>query len=231
MLDKVALWQRIEPVVRSRGFRLFDMDLPGRHGGVLRLYISAAEKGSADEKSFADQASQTAGLDEASEGQHLEDSAEELAGDPEGALREGSVSVDNCAEVSRAILRMPDVEELLPGNTLLEVSSPGINRRLSLRDHFEGAISERVKVTYETEERGSRTVRGVLESVRAVGEEKPDAGSSGSDATGSDATGVYRRLYGSRSGWQVVVKVDDSGEQLVVPGNKISKARVDFDFT
>ena len=47
-----------------------------------------------------------------------------------------AVSVDDCAEVSRTVSALLDVEELVAGSYTLEVSSPGIDRPLTRPEHF-----------------------------------------------------------------------------------------------
>ena len=47
-----------------------------------------------------------------------------------------AVSVDDCAEVSRTVSALLDVEELFAGSYTLEVSSPGIDRPLTRPEHF-----------------------------------------------------------------------------------------------
>src|SRR5262245_25917747 len=47
-----------------------------------------------------------------------------------------TLSVDDCAEVSRAVSALLDVEDLIAGAYTLEVSSPGIDRPLTRPEHF-----------------------------------------------------------------------------------------------
>jgi ribosome maturation factor RimP len=48
-----------------------------------------------------------------------------------------AISVDDCAEVSRTVSALLDVEEeLIAGSYTLEVSSPGIDRPLTRPEHF-----------------------------------------------------------------------------------------------
>jgi ribosome maturation factor RimP len=47
-----------------------------------------------------------------------------------------AVSVDDCANVSRAVSALLDVEDVIPGSYTLEVSSPGIDRPLTRPEHF-----------------------------------------------------------------------------------------------
>ena len=56
------------------------------------------------------------------------------------------VSLDKCAEVSRLISPILDIEEPLNGEYNLEVSSPGIERKLKKPQHFKASIEEKIKV-------------------------------------------------------------------------------------
>ena len=73
------------------------------------------------------------------------------------------ITVDDCARVSHALTDHPQVEEILPGEMLLEVSSPGVNRKLTLAEHFAGAIGERVRVKFTPVGEPTRVVRGQVE--------------------------------------------------------------------
>jgi ribosome maturation factor RimP len=62
------------------------------------------------------------------------------------------VNLDKCAEISRLISPLLDIEEPLNGVYNLEVSSPGIERKLKKKEHFIASVGELVKVkNYETE--------------------------------------------------------------------------------
>ncbi len=56
------------------------------------------------------------------------------------------VNLDKCAEVSRMISPILDVEEPVNGEYNLEVSSPGIERKLKKTDHFKASVGEKIKV-------------------------------------------------------------------------------------
>jgi len=47
------------------------------------------------------------------------------------------MTVDDCAEISRTLSTVLDVEDPIPGHYVLEVSSPGIDRPLTRRRDFE----------------------------------------------------------------------------------------------
>ncbi len=59
---------------------------------------------------------------------------------------EGGVTLDKCAEISRMISPILDVAEPMSGEYILEVSSPGIERKLKKKEHFISSIGEKVRV-------------------------------------------------------------------------------------
>ncbi|OCM00213.1 Ribosome maturation factor RimP [Aliarcobacter thereius] len=56
------------------------------------------------------------------------------------------VNLDKCADVSRLISPLLDVEDPIYGKYFLEVSSPGIERKLRKTEHFIASIGELVRV-------------------------------------------------------------------------------------
>lgn len=117
------------------------------------------------------------------------------------------VRVEDCAKVSRRILSLENIEELLPGKVVLEVSSPGVNRKLRRPEHFEGAIGERVKVIFNAD------VTQATHSERAR------------------KSGVVVGTLLSFDGSKVAVRDEGSDDLVDVPLGEIREARVDFLFT
>ena len=58
----------------------------------------------------------------------------------------GRVGLDECSQVSRAVDTVLDVEDIVPHEYSLEVSSPGVNRPLRKPVHFERVKGQKVKV-------------------------------------------------------------------------------------
>jgi ribosome maturation factor RimP len=56
------------------------------------------------------------------------------------------ISLDNCAELSHLIGDALEIEELILHSYTLEVSSPGLNRPLRKRAHFEKALNQKIRV-------------------------------------------------------------------------------------
>ena len=59
---------------------------------------------------------------------------------------ENGISLDKCAEISRMISPILDVDEPMGGEYILEVSSPGIERKLRTKEHFIASVGEKVKI-------------------------------------------------------------------------------------
>src|SRR5881398_3395660 len=62
------------------------------------------------------------------------------------ATAEDSVSVDDCANVSRDLSAILDVEDVVPSAYTLEVSSPGLDRPLRQPDDYRRFTGRRAKV-------------------------------------------------------------------------------------
>ena len=74
----------------------------------------------------------------------------------------GGIGLDDCARVSQAVSAILDVEDPLPGQYNLEVSSPGLDRKLTKVEHFQRFIGETVKVQTRFPIAGRRRFKGVL---------------------------------------------------------------------
>ncbi|NVJ52138.1 MAG: ribosome maturation factor RimP [Campylobacteraceae bacterium] len=56
------------------------------------------------------------------------------------------INLDKCAEISRMISPILDLDEPMNGKYNLEVSSPGIERKLKNPRHFKASIGEKIKI-------------------------------------------------------------------------------------
>ena len=79
--------------------------------------------------------------------------------------REEGVSVEDCEAVSRRVSAVLDVEEPLPGNYTLEVSSPGMDRILFRLEQYAESIGETVDVRLTRPFEGRRRLTGQLAGV------------------------------------------------------------------
>ena len=81
------------------------------------------------------------------------------------ATAEDSVSVDDCAHVSRDLSAILDVEDVVPIAYTLEVSSPGLDRPLRQADDYRRFTGRRAKVVMRDRVDGQGFFRGRLGGV------------------------------------------------------------------
>ncbi|BCG48076.1 Bacterial ribosome 16S maturation protein RimP [Citrifermentans bremense] len=115
--------------------------------------------------------------------------------------REGGINLDDCAEVSRQLSDILDVEDFMPERYTLEVSSPGICRPLKKVADYERFLGHLVKV---------KTFEMLAD----------DAGNKRKTFTG--------KLAGIADG---VISIDlTEGQHASVPLDKVAKANLEFEF-
>ncbi|WP_341910344.1 ribosome maturation factor RimP [Ferrovibrio terrae] len=82
--------------------------------------------------------------------------------DTGGAPHDGGITVDDCAEVSRAVSAVLDVEDPISGAYRLEVSSPGLDRPLTKPADFERFKGFAAKVELGRPHEGRKRFQGRL---------------------------------------------------------------------
>jgi ribosome maturation factor RimP len=75
------------------------------------------------------------------------------------------MTVDDCADISRAVSALLDVEDPIAGSYDLEVSSPGIDRPLTRPRDFERFAGNLAKIELRQAVDGQRRFRGLLKGV------------------------------------------------------------------
>ncbi len=75
------------------------------------------------------------------------------------------VTLDDCERASRQIGAVLDVEDVMKGKYLLEVSSPGLTRALFTVEQYKRYIGQPVKIKISIGGEGRRTYRGELAEV------------------------------------------------------------------
>lgn len=115
--------------------------------------------------------------------------------------KSGGIMLDDCADVSRELSELLDVEEIVPCNYNLEVSSPGVNRPLTKPSDYERYAGRQVKV---------RTYEMVAD----------DAGNSRKTFLG--------QLEGLKDG-VLLIRLNE-GQSAAIPFDKVAKANLEFEF-
>ena len=88
-------------------------------------------------------------------------------GDSQGVLRlfidtDAGITLEDCAIVSRQVSSVVVVADLIAGDYKLEVSSPGLDRRLAKREHYDRYVGRLVKVRVKRLGQGRRRLKGLL---------------------------------------------------------------------
>ncbi|MRJ02832.1 MAG: ribosome maturation factor RimP [Epsilonproteobacteria bacterium] len=78
---------------------------------------------------------------------------------------EDGVDLDQCAQISNLISPLLDVDPPISGEYNLEVSSPGVERKLKKPSHFQKSVGEKVRVTKV----GGEVVAGELKGADGSG--------------------------------------------------------------
>jgi ribosome maturation factor RimP len=78
----------------------------------------------------------------------------------------GGVTLGDCEKVSREVEGLLDVEDPIPQNYRLEVSSPGLDRPLIKPAHYARFAGQQVRVQLTAPRDGRRKFQGVLRGMR-----------------------------------------------------------------
>lgn len=85
--------------------------------------------------------------------------------------KEGGINIDDCVNVTKALNPILDKEDPCPNVYTFEVSSCGINRKLTKKEHFIKCLEKpiMVKLIRPTED-GRREIEGILVEVQDNGD-------------------------------------------------------------
>ncbi len=103
--------------------------------------------------------------------EHLEVVEVEFKGKPPRAMlrifidKPGGVDHHDCEVVSRQVGAILDVEDFMPGSYTLEVSSPGVERRLHRPEDYTRFAGKKVKLILRTPSDGQRQRVGRLQGL------------------------------------------------------------------
>lgn len=112
---------------------------------------------------------------------------------------DGGIGLDAITRLARALSREFDVHDPIPGRYTLEVSSPGLERRLRTPEHFRGAVGSPVKLKTAPEFDGPRRVVGDLAAADADGVEVREDGPGGEPGAGASVRVGYGQIASART--------------------------------
>ena len=79
--------------------------------------------------------------------------------------RPGGVTLDDCAEFSRRVGAVLEVEDPIPVPYELEVSSPGLDRRLVRESDYQRFAGRRARISLDEPLEGQRNFQGVVKGI------------------------------------------------------------------
>ncbi|UCG22457.1 MAG: ribosome maturation factor RimP [Deltaproteobacteria bacterium] len=79
--------------------------------------------------------------------------------------KEGGVTVDDCARISRELGDLLDAKDVIPQAYILEVSSPGLNRRIRKKEDFSRFAGQKIQLWLVSPKDGRRKIVGDLVGV------------------------------------------------------------------
>ncbi|PYX97947.1 MAG: ribosome maturation factor [Acidobacteria bacterium] len=140
-----------ERIAASSGLEVVDLEFHGGgKGRVLRIYIEKNAEGRRALELQLAAASQAA----------------EKTSAPENWDRLAGVTHEDCANYSRELGTVLDVEDVIPGGQyLLEVSSPGLDRKLVKPADFQRFSGSKVKIMTREPVAGNRHFEGRLRTL------------------------------------------------------------------
>ena len=77
------------------------------------------------------------------------------------------ISVEDCELVSKHVSKVLDTESDFSENYLLEVSSPGLDRKFFYKEQYKDFLKENLKVTF-FDDLNKKTIKGQLEEVDEI---------------------------------------------------------------
>tara|TARA_Y100001970_G_scaffold159397_1_gene194988 strand:- start:5280 stop:5723 length:444 start_codon:yes stop_codon:yes gene_type:complete len=78
------------------------------------------------------------------------------------------ITVQDCEKVSKHIINVLDAKDEFSKKYLLEISSPGLERKFFFKDQYYDYVNKYFKIKYLDDNNKKRTVKGYLEKVEDV---------------------------------------------------------------
>ena len=75
---------------------------------------------------------------------------------------DGLISINDCEAMSRAIDPVLDEADVIPQSYRLQVSSPGLERKLRTAEHLQAFLGEKIMVRLQKAYEGQREYKGIL---------------------------------------------------------------------
>ena len=122
---------------------------------------------------------------------------------------DGSIGIEDCTNVSRGMNLILDVEDIIPGGAYnLEVSTPGLDRRLKRPEHFKKVVGKKISIQLTK-----------------------NLGSLGAQKTSIQPTKKFEEVLKNFVQESEHLEFEIQGELVKVPLNAVEKSKVVFEMT
>jgi ribosome maturation factor RimP len=140
--------------------------------------------------------------------------------------REGGVDLETLGAVTRAVSRALDESDPVPTRYTLEVTSPGVERRLRTPEQFARAIGEVVKVRTIADVAGERRLQGVLAAADEDGITVRSPAGPGEDGAGETVrTLAYGEIERARTVFEWGTPAPKPGHAAATPRSRKKRDR------
>ncbi len=114
---------------------------------------------------------------------------------------ENGINIEDCEKVSRAIDEPLDEADPIPCEYYLQVSSPGVERDLKRKEHFEAFVGEEIRVGLysamkEGKYSGSKTFNAILLGISEDGSAITVGDDESSETVSLEAVSGVKTVYG-----------------------------------
>lgn len=156
-----------EPFVEAMGLEIWGIDITQFHKTVIRIYVDIPSLGC----NTPDQHKNDAVLPE-HPFESTKQKSEESQNNSHEPIMPLSISIDQCAKISRRIGLVLEVEDIIPSAYTLEVSSPGFSRQFFKLSQLHSYLGDSVEIVLKQghqEWDNRKKFTGTLEKITDTG--------------------------------------------------------------
>ena len=79
------------------------------------------------------------------------------------------ISVEDCERVSKHVIKVLDVDNDFSSNYLLEVSSPGLDRKFFFDHQYRDYLNSSINIKYVNDSKDKVSIQGIIKNVNETG--------------------------------------------------------------
>ena len=79
------------------------------------------------------------------------------------------ISIEDCERVSKHVIKVLDVDNDFSSNYLLEISSPGLDRKFFFDHQYRDYINSSINIKYVNDSKDKVSIQGIIKNVNETG--------------------------------------------------------------